>query len=192
MVRARSILLAVGAAICVSASASQQPASDDGLSAEDREMCAQIKCQRDLRVALKDKDGKPYDRTFAAFPAIVDRGTITIVAGQQLYIEADIAGDRLVNLVAVDQMRQPSKTVTARFSQAKDGMMLLELRNPFDRPLKFNIGMMPLDKEELYKTSSCPVMAGKMLFESWPYPIFQLVLANPRLLVADASQECVK
>jgi len=191
MVSKHLVLLAVGAGLCLSAKA-QQGASDGGLSAVEREMCAATKCQRDVRVILKDKDGKPYDRTFAAFPAIVDRGTITILAGQQLYIEADLAGDQLVNMMAVDQVRHPAKTVTARFSQAKDGMMLLELNNPFDRRLKFDIAMMPLDKDRLYKTSSCPVMAGKMSFESWPYPIFQLVLSKPRLLADAAGSECTK
>ena len=54
------------------------------------------------------------------------------------------------------------------------------------------MGMMPLDTDGLYKTSSCPVIAGGGAFEMWPYPIFQLVLGNARLLDAKAPMACTE
>ncbi|PZO61859.1 MAG: hypothetical protein DI635_13895 [Pseudoxanthomonas suwonensis] len=46
--------------------------------------------------------------------------------------------------------------------------------------LKFDMGIMPLDGNDLRRTSSCPV--AKTSLESRPYPIFRLVLANGRAL----------
>lgn len=42
------------------------------------------------------------------------------------------------------------------------------------------MGIVPLDGNDLRRTSSCPV--AKTSLESWPYPIFRLVLANGRAL----------
>jgi hypothetical protein len=66
--------------------------------------------------------------------------------------------------------------------------MLLKVTNPFSQSLKFNMGMMPLDSDKLLKTSSCPVMAGGSSFESWPEPVFQVVLGNARFIDADKGQ----
>lgn len=79
----------------------------------------------------------------------------------------------------MDRITDAAKTLTARFEQTTDGGMLLELHNPFDDVfLKFDMGIMPLDGNDLRRTSSCPV--AKTSLESWPYPIFQVVLANGR------------
>jgi hypothetical protein len=51
--------------------------------------------------------------------------------------------------------------------------------------------MMRLSSERLEKTSSCPVVPGGALFETWPYPIFQVLLANARLLEPGDKYDCV-
>jgi hypothetical protein len=158
----------------------------------EREMCEHTVCQRNLHVVLKQKDGKTYDQTFAVFPGVVQEMGITVVAGQTVHVEADVAGDRLVKLKAVDAIAHPDKTITATLTQDQNGGTMLSLTNPFARPLKFDMGMMPLDADSLFKTSSCPVIAGGGSFEMWPYPIFQLVLANARLLDAGAPMACTE
>lgn len=158
----------------------------------EREMCQHTICQRALRVVLKQKDGKTYDRTFAIFPGIVQDMGITVVGGQTVNVEAEVEGDRLVRLQAVDVVAHPTKTITAKLEQDASGGMLLTLSNPFARPLKFDIGMMPLDADSLYRTSSCPVIPGGHSFEMWPYPIFQLLLADARLLEKDAPMACTE
>lgn len=162
-------------------------------AAELTQACALTKCQRDVHVVLRQRDGKPFDKTFPLLPAAVQEMGIVIVAGQTLYIEAEVLGNRLVKMLAVDQIRTPERTITAKLEQekGKDGLMILTLTNPFGRALKFNMDMMRLDAEGLVRTSSCPVAAGKVLYESWLEPIFQLRLSNPRLLDADNKMECL-
>jgi hypothetical protein len=70
--------------------------------------------------------------------------------------------------------------------------MMLSLHNPFNRPLKFNMGIMPMGSDDLYKTSSCPIIAGGGSYEMWPYPIFQVVLGDGRLMNPDDSTACVE
>lgn len=146
------------------------------------EMCKHTICQHNLRVTLKKKDGSTFDKTYDIFPGTVQPFGLAIVAGQTLYIEADAANDRLVNFRVVEAVTHPEKTLIATLRQTDDGNMLLKITNPFKQALKFDMGMMPLDQERLLKTSSCPVIAGGFSFESWPDPLFQVVLANARFV----------
>jgi hypothetical protein len=144
------------------------------------QMCQETKCQRDIRIVLKKKDGSTYDQTVPVFQPIVQNFGFAVVPGQTVNIEADIADGRLTNLHAVETITDPSKTLTATFKQTDDGSMQLYVTNPFNQTLKFDMGIMPLEADSLYKTSSCPIRKGS--FELWPYPIFQVVLGNGRVI----------
>lgn len=191
--KATVVLVALPLAWAI-ASHAGEPAASMSPTQEDieRQMCEHTVCQHNLHVVLKQKDGKTYDQTFGAFPGIVQEMGITVVAGQTVHVEADVSCDRLVNLKAVDVVVHPDRTITAALIQDKAGGMMLSLANPFSRPLKFDMGMMPLDTDGLYRTSSCPVIAGGGSYEMWPYPIFQLVLGNARLLDANAPIACTE
>jgi hypothetical protein len=179
-------------AISTVARADEPPVTKLNQAELEEKMCAETKCQHNLRVVLKQKDGTTYDRTFAVFPSTVQGFGITVVAGQTIYVEADIDGNDLVKYRAVDQIANPKITITAKFEQMKDGGMMLSLHNPFNRPLKFNMGIMPMGSDDLYKTSSCPIIAGGGSYEMWPYPIFQVVLGDGRLMNPDDSTACVE
>lgn len=163
------VVAAVGQEAASSPAGDQQPVAD---------MCRDTVCQYNVRVQLKRKDGAVFDRTFEVMPGVVQPSYLAILAGQSLHIEADRVGDRLTNFRVVESVVHPEKTLAVTFQQSDDGGMLLKLSNPFDQALKFNMGMMSLDSDRLVKTSSCPVIAGGSSFESWPQPLFQVVLAN--------------
>ena len=154
--------------------------SDPAYKSVQEQMCAETACQRNLRVTLKQKDGTLFDRTFEVFSPVVQELGITVVAGQTVYVEADIEKGRLVNLKAVDKIVAPEKTLTARFEQSPDGGMMLRVTSPFEETIKFDMGIMPLDKDDLYKTSSCPINKG--IYEMWPEPIFLVMLGNGRVI----------
>lgn len=156
-----------------------------GSKASTDEVCRNTLCQHDVRVVLKGRDGAVFDRTFDVLPGVVQPRWLTIVAGQSLHIEADRLDDSLTNFRVVDAVAHPEKTLDLTLAQSDDGNMLLTLHNPFGQALKFDMGMMPLTSERVLKTSSCPVIAGGTGFETWPYPIFQIVLANPRFIDPD-------
>jgi len=160
-------------------------AVDDAREVVDKgDMCKHTLCQHDLRVTLKTRDGGTYDRTFDVFPGTVQPFGLAIVAGQTVNLEADVTGDTVSNFRVVDTVTHPAKTLTAHLEQSPKGDMLLSLSNPFDRPLKFDMAIMPLDNAQLLPTSSCPVKAGLKSFEMWPDPLFQVVLTKPRFVGA--------
>jgi hypothetical protein len=156
-----------------------------------KEMCERVMCQYDVRVTLKKKDGSLYDRTFDSMPVVQDEG-VMVLAGHSVFFEADIKDNQLKNLKLVDTIVNPEKTVTAKFEQMDDGQMMLSLHNPFNKHLRVKMGIMPLDSEDLYPTSSCPVIASGGSYEMWPYPIFQVWLGTPRLLGEKENMNCVE
>ncbi len=167
------------------------PAPDAGDPVSEAEMCKHTLCQRNLRVTLRQRDGSTFDRTYEVFPGTVQPFGLAIVAGQTLLIEADVAGDKLTHFRVVAAMAHPDRTLRISLEQSGDGGMLLKLDNPFSRTLKFDMGMMPLEQPRLLKTSSCPILPGTTSFESWPRPLFQVVLANARLIdVKDGHSVC--
>jgi hypothetical protein len=160
------------------------------MSADVSEMCAKTKCQRDLRVTLKDKSGATFDRTFPTLPAAAQPFGVIVVAGQTVFVEADVVDGKLVNLVSVGKVSNPSKTITATFEQVDGKGMMLTVSNPFPDMLKFRMAIMPLDQQGLLKTSSCPVGARIRSVEMWPDPIFQVVLTGGHTLPKDTKVIC--
>jgi hypothetical protein len=154
------------------------------------ETCSVAQCAYNVRVVLKEKNGRVFDKTFDAVP-VVQESIVSVYAGTTVYFEADIDGGRLVNLKRVAAINNPTKTVATTLTQdEKSGMMVLSTQNPFGKPLRIRMGMMPLAHDGLVKTSSCPVMAHGGGFEMWPYPIFQVVLGNMRLLEQGEPMGC--
>ncbi|MGH8109550.1 MAG: hypothetical protein ACREO1_12650 [Arenimonas sp.] len=189
-----SLLVCTLLALLVTGGASaQEPEKTINTVEEAKEaMCKDDLCQRDLRILLKLKDGKSYDKTFDVFPPVVQDIGLMVAAGQKLNIEAEVSGDTLINFKVVKEVVDPKKTIVVSFTQEDDGGMMLSVSNPFERTLKFNMAIMPIDKEALYKTSSCPILAGGRVFEMWPEPIFQILLTNPKLLDdKDQTMVCI-
>ena len=174
-----STALLMAVALCVPNFAHAEKSEQEQLI---ERMCREVGCQKNVHIVLKRKDGPKYDQTFPVFQPTVQSLGIAVFPGQTVNVEADIVDGRLANLRAVEVVADPSKTITASFKQTDSGSMMLHIQSPFEQILKFDMGIMPLDKDDLYKTSSCPVMKGAT--EIWPYPIFQVVLGNGRVIDA--------
>jgi hypothetical protein len=157
----------------------------DAQKKAEQEMCAQTICQKNVRVTLKQKDGSIFDQTFAVLPAVVQSFGVLVMAGQTVNLEADLINGDLKNIHSVETIVHPEKTLTIKLVQMDDGGMMLSTTNPFPEALKFNMGIMPLESDRLLKTSSCPVLKGS--FETWPYPIFQVVLGGGHVVAAENS-----
>src|SRR4249919_3615408 len=83
--------------------------SDPAYKSVQEQMCAETLCQRNLRVTLRQKDGGLFDKTFDVFSPIIQELGITVVAGQTVYVEADIENNRLVNLKSCRYDRCPGE-----------------------------------------------------------------------------------
>jgi len=191
---ARSILVLVCLlAGCASAPApapdTNRQSSASGVS--EKKMCEAIMCQHGVKIALKKKDGSMFEKTYDAMPVVQEHG-VNVYAGQTVLFEADVAGDNLINLKLVASITQPEKTISAKLEQTADGSMMLALNNPFKRHLRIHMGIMPLDRDSLLKTSSCPVIASGGSYEMWPYLVFQVWLGSPQLLKDGEDMSCIE
>ena len=94
----------------------------------------------------------------------------------------------------VPENTHPERTLVFKFTQAEDEKlspgMFLNVHNPFARDLRYHLAVMPLGEKDLFKTSSCPVLAQKQALEHWPYPLFQLIVADMQFLKQGDDRSC--
>ena len=158
--------------------------------------CEMSPCREPLRVRLKQAGDGYFDRTYRRLPPVVQPAFISVYAGETLYIEAEEGEEGPVNLLHVRENRNPDRTIEIQLAQDRDlgdGLsMLLVVRNPFPRPLRYNLSMMPLDREEMYRTSSCPVVPRGTASETWPFPVFVVAMAELRFLGPEGPFRCEK
>ena len=164
---------------------------NNGGAISSEEICSFAQCDYNVRVVLKEENGEVFDKTFDALP-IVRQHVVFVYGGMTVYIEANVKDGKLVDLKLVDAVESPRNTITATLLQDEKGAMTLLTRNPFDQPLRIRMGIMPLSHGQLVKTSSCPVVPHGSAFEMWPYPIFQIVFADMRLLQEGESMACME
>lgn len=172
----------------VSGATPEEPASEVDPVAG---MCKLAQCRYDVRVTLRGEGGEVFDSTFEALPVVQPAG-VAVYAGQTVLFEAEVEDRRLTNLRLVERMENPERTLTAKLVQSENGGMMLTTTNPFGKPLRMRMGMMPLALDRLVATSSCPVIAGGSSHELWSFPIFQVFLADLRLMEDHEPMECVE
>ncbi len=156
--------------------------------------CNEAPCRRNVIIHLMQKDGTIFEYESKLDPPVIQPSFISIYAGETIFIEADEGEHSPINLIHVSENTKPEKTIVYKFEQRADmgnGYdMVLTVHNPFSKPLRYNMGIMPLESDRLYKTSSCPVMAKGDCFEHWPFPIFQIAVANMRFLEKGDDFSC--
>jgi hypothetical protein len=155
-----------------------------------RKLCETTLCRKPGVVRLTLDSGKPFEMQIDAAQPITRKGQVSIFSGETIFVEAEIDGDQLTILRAVETNDHPERTLTFQLSQeAGSPATMLVVTNPFPRMVKYHAGMMLPASDKLLKTSSCPVMSnGRMAFESWPNAIVQLVLFDFRLLSENTAE----
>jgi len=151
------------------------------------EACARWKCRAPSRVELATPKGRlvvTEGRTVYS-----DGEVARILAGESFAITGDVQGDRLVNLrVAGDNAEKD--VLLLKFEQRPLGnepAMILTVTNRFPRNVKYRASMQTPERKGFYKTSSCPVMAGRQTFEMWPHPIISLMLREVHFIDGRAA-----
>jgi hypothetical protein len=153
------------------------------------EYCQDNPCRGPTRIFLRT-DGEDFLFEAPAFWPVVQDGAISILPGEEIYIEAEREGDVLTDLRQVNAVENPEKTFVVKFFQVdEDTGMMLSLRNPFEFTVKFHMQMMDFSGG-LHETSSCPAPSGAGIFESWPHPIVQIYLLEPRVLPDQENIAC--
>jgi len=194
-VRTTALALALLGTACAHAPAQKPPAeaSVDPAAQLLAQTCAQkgTQClETAIPVSLLRADGSTYQDVITPPTPIIQYDSVSLYAGQTLYIEADVDQQGgLMNLRAVSANTHPAATLVLTLKQtALDNgkrVMTLEVTNPFDRILRYHGNLMPLDSDETVKTVTCPAVPKLPNTQTFPNPVFMLQLTGFRLLAPE-------
>lgn len=120
-----------------------------------------------------------------------ESAALPIAAGEQAYVEVIIEGGKIVGAKKVNANTNPNTTLTFNFMKGDGGKsMMLSVKNPLANSIKYHIDMVDY-KGKLHNTSSCPVMAGLSVFESWPHPIPEIRVSNIHIAADNEKVLCI-
>lgn len=150
-------------------------------------------CRKDVAFTLMlDEKGNEKSFDFDLLPPPVGNdGSVSILPGETLYVSGNFIGGKLV--LPLVSYEPPPKVDYLKFTlrqQPGKTDMLLSVENTFDTLVKYRIVMMGPEDDQLYKTSSCPVMANGGAYEHWPHAIFQLMVIEVRAMEAGEGMVC--
>ena len=156
-----------------------------------RRVCQTALCRSPFPIRLKLPNGEQFESTFSSPLPILAGDLITVFPGETINVEARVKDNRLVDLTAVSNVREPDRTLVFSLKQEPtigDGAgMILKVESPFTGVLKYRLGMMLPSGDNLLKTSSWPLHEGIPVIEHWPYPIFQIVATDFELVDPESS-----
>jgi hypothetical protein len=139
------------------------------------------------------KDRAPLNVRVPRTP-YADGITVIVVSGESFTITGDQRDGTLVNL-RLAEGAPGADTIEVRFEQIDMGSgpaMVLTVKNHFALPLKYRALMKVPGRPGLYRTSSCPVMAGLQGTELWPQPIAAIFMRELRFVPAGTRVSCTE
>jgi hypothetical protein len=190
---------ALGLALALLSGCSTNPVTDSAVHDPDVQasleaLCSTIyaDCRRNQTVRLRTDDGSVKETHFeVSYPPVQNGELVTVFPGETIAIEGDWVEGRLTNLRSVPPPGDPERTIAFKFEQMEGKVdMMLTVSNPLETMIKYRLGLQTLDRDDVFKTSSCPVIAGGLAFELWPHPIFQLVVMDIEAIPDGGSMTC--
>jgi hypothetical protein len=134
--------------------------------------------RKPFTLTLRVDKERYYEEEFKAIPYTFERD-IYLFKGDKFGVRLSPEG------VPVYEPDPKKADLELAFSQNvnSDGaaMMLLVLANHTTKTMEFEGLMTVPGRKDIQKTSLLPLGPGITNYESWPHPIVQLVLRNPRL-----------
>ncbi len=126
-----------------------------------------------------------YQQKIEETPYFVKENILQIYPSEKLNIEVEIENDSIIAMKTVSKIEFPEKTIIIDFKQEvkdrKSEMMMLTIKNPFDKTLAFNAHMFIVGRNEWIPTSIIPIKAKLTNFEMWNDIIISLALDNWKL-----------
>lgn len=149
------------------------------------EVCALTACRESYSIKLYLDKENIYKEKLDRSPYIFN-DLAYICPGESFYIDVELSSGKITKLSYSKEKKADTKQIHLSFSQENQGeetpMMMLKVSNPFDQALSYEAGMLLHDRDGVFGTSIIPVMPNLVSFETWPYPIVQLIIANFQLI----------
>ncbi len=112
-----------------------------------------------------------YAAELGESPYVLPENTVQVYPGEELYIEADVENDVLVNLKNVGEIKNPEKTLIIKFSQICDGRkhqaMMLSVFNPFEKDLEYSAIIYLLMYGRWVETDVIDIKPNAIGYETW-------------------------
>lgn len=126
-----------------------------------------------------------YQQDVAKSPYFVKDKILQIYPSENIFIETEIKSDSIYSMSVVKENLNPEKTIIVEFNQnikgnMHDGMML-SVKNPFDKTLKYEAFMYINGGTEWIPTSIIPIRPNLVNYELWSDVILSLVLVEWRI-----------
>jgi hypothetical protein len=190
----RLVAFALLALLVISKAAAAADAAENPGMAAFVKMCQTAPCRKNVEFRLKKPDGSYFIFKSPLAPPVVQPNSITVYPGETLDFEADENPDSTLTLHLVSRVEHPEKTITVSLAQAAtvaDGTgMIFSIKNPFDRDIRYHMGIMSLAHERIVATSTCPVLKKIFGIEHWPYPLFQVIIGKVGFMKTGEPRSC--
>ncbi len=123
-----------------------------------------------------------YQQDVAKSPYFVKEQILQIYPSEKIFIETEIKSDSIYSMSVVKENLNPEKTIIVEFNQNVNGRMhdgmMLSVKNPFDKTLKYEALMYINGGTEWIPTSIIPIRPNLVNYELWNDVILSLVLVE--------------
>lgn len=145
-------------------------------------VCKRVPCRPATTIKLKISKQEIAEFDFPKGPYVAD-GFINILSGEEINVEFDEGANGLSNARFVEKVIAPEKTITFKLEQIEAGTVL-SVKNPFAKNILYDCLIQHYKAQGFEPTSIIPVRSKLSSFESWPYPITQVVISKVRFVAA--------
>jgi len=113
-----------------------------------------------------------YEEEIRGTAYVLPNKTIQLYPGETVYIELKQVNGKIESMTAVNEIKDSTITITISFTQTVKKnvyeMTMLQVKNPFSRPLIYKAKIFLLTQKKWVDTDVYPVDAGLSAFETWP------------------------
>jgi len=141
-------------------------------------ICQQVPCRAPTTVKLRLNAKEYAEFQFPKGPYVAE-GFINVLNGEEFNVEFEDQNGKLTNPRYVKEVIHQERTISIKLGQLENGTVLT-VKNSFLQPLVYDCAIQHYQQQNFTRTSIVPVPAKLVSFESWPYPITQLVISNVR------------
>ena len=126
-----------------------------------------------------------YEQVLPATVYVYPNNRVQLYAGETVFLEAQVANGTIARLRAVPVVTDSSNTIIINFYQTTEGIvhqtMILKVSNPFGKTLQYHARMFLLNQNKWVETSTLPVIAKLVSYETWQDIIISIALGDWKL-----------
>lgn len=120
---------------------------------------------------------------------VSEAGGVVVQIGEEFSVELSIADGKVTDVTPRKLDPTLKNSIELKLTNSNGRTVMLSVKSHVGNHLKYDAYMKLRDGRLLY-TSSCPLMGGLGVFETWSDPIESLELRNFRFLESTATMHC--